>query len=136
MNLVGQITDRLSTVSNYAYTDVNQDSPGLSGRVRGVPFHTANMWARYNVIQDQDRVLGLGLGTVYVGDRRGDYATPLTLPSYNRWDAGVFGRLGRWDLATYIENVFDIRYETGSINQYQVYPGAPVNFRLTLGATF
>ena len=67
----------------------------------------------------------LACGFVYVGKRRGDYATPLSLPSY-----------GRRDLSAYIENQFNARYETGSINQYQVYPGAPTNFRLQLGANF
>ena len=78
----------------------------------------------------------MGLGYVYVGERRGDYATPLRLPSYSRWDAGFFGQYGRWDMTAYIENILDVRYETGSISQYQVYPGAPANFRLQIGVMF
>lgn len=96
----------------------------------------ANMWTRFNLIQDREKTFGIGVGYVYVGDRRGDYATPLILPSYGRCDAGVFGRWGRWNMTTYIENIFDVRYSTGSIDQYQVYQGAPVNFRMQVGATF
>jgi iron complex outermembrane receptor protein len=140
INLAGQWTNRWSTVSNYTYADVTQTGPAafpsVNGRVRGVPFGTANIWNRYNFIQERDRTLGAGLGWVYVGERRGDYTSPLELQPYSRWDAGVYGRLRRWDMSAYVENIFDVRYETGSINQYQVYPGAPVNFRFTVGASF
>jgi iron complex outermembrane receptor protein len=140
MNLIGNWTERLSTVTNYTYADVQQTGPAgfpvVNGRVRGVPFASGNVWNRYNLIQERDRTFGLGLGYVYVGDRRGDYTTPLVLPSYSRWDMGVYGRYRRLDMTAYIENIFDVRYSTGSINQYQVYPGAPTNFRLQMGVTF
>lgn len=138
MNMVGQLTERWSTLSNWAFTDVVQsDATGLiSGRVRGVPLYTGNVWTRYNLIQERNRTVGVALGYIHVGQRRGDYTSPLVLPAYNRWDLGMYGRYGRWDLAGYIENIFDIRYTTGSISQYQVYPGAPTNFRLQIGTLF
>jgi iron complex outermembrane receptor protein len=140
LNLAGQWTERLSTVTNYTYADAEQFDPGgnaaINGRIRGVPFGVGNAWTRYNFIQGPRATLGVGLGYVYVGERRGDYTTPLRLQSYDRWDVGLFGHYGRWDLNAYVENVLDVRYETGSINQYQVYPGAPINFRFQLGATF
>lgn len=139
-NLMGNWTERLSTVSNYSYTDVaqndNNPAPNIAGRVRGVPYNLANSWTRYNLIQNQDRIVGLGLGYVYVGDRRGDYNTPLVLPSYGRWDVGVFSSVGRWNLDAYVENIFDTRYSVGSVDQFNVMPGAPANFRFQLGATF
>jgi len=137
-NLVGQWTDRLSTVSNYTYSDVLQsDASGvLNGRVRGIPFHSGNVWTRYNFVQNRNTTLGVGLGWVHVGKRRGDYLSPLVLNGYDRWDLGGYGRVGRWDLASYVENVFNARYEVGSINQFQVFPGAPANFRITAGTTF
>ncbi|MCE9603524.1 MAG: TonB-dependent siderophore receptor [Planctomycetia bacterium] len=146
MTLVGQWTERMSTISNYSYTDVKQrdttNDPlyNINGRVRGVPFNLANVWTRYNFIQERDRTFGAALGWVYVGDRRGDYGgafgSPLRLDSYNRWDIGLFARKGRFDSAGYLENVFNARYETGSLDQYQIFPGAPVNFRLQAGITF
>jgi len=140
--LAGNWTERLSTIANYSYTDAKQwDTTGdfinnLNGRPRGVPFNLANTWTRYDFIQDRGRTFGAALGWVYVGDRRGDYGSPLRLDSYNRWDIGLFGRVGRFDSSAYLENVFNARYETGSISQYQVFPGAPVNFRLMAGITF
>ena len=138
VNLVGNWTDRLSTVSNYTYSDVVQTSAtgAISGRVRGVPFNLFNTWTRYNLIQERDRTVGVALGHVFVGDRRGDYGSPLVLPSYHRWDLGFYGTLRRWELSTYVENIFSTRYETGSLDQYQVYPGAPANFRTQLSVRF
>jgi iron complex outermembrane receptor protein len=142
MTLVGQITERLSTISNYSYTDARQwDTTGdflnnLNGAPRGVPHNLANAWTRYNFVQERDRTFGAALGWVYVGERRGDYGSPLMLDSYNRWDLGLFGRVGRFDSQAYLENIFNARYETGSISQYQVFPGAPVNFRLQAGIVF
>jgi len=46
------------------------------------------------------------------------------------------GRFGRLDSSAYLENIFNARYETGSISRYQVFPGAPVNFRIMAGITF
>lgn len=140
--LVGQITERLSTIANYSYTDAKQVDlsatplSDLNGRVRGVPFNLANAWTRYNFIQERNRTFGAALGWVYVGDRRGDYSSPLRLDSYNRWDIGLFAQQGRLDSSLYLENIFNARYETGSISQYQVFPGAPVNFRFQVGVVF
>lgn len=146
MTLVGNWTDRLSTITNYAYTDAKQTDPGangiedVSGRLRDVPFNTANAWTRYNFIQNRDRVIGAGLGTTYVGDRRGDYGgfsgSPLVLPSYTRWDAGLFASVGRWDANMYVENLFNEYYQTSSISQLQVFNGNPTTFRFYLGARF
>lgn len=138
--LVGRITERLSTISNYSYTDVRQwdgdTVNNLNGRARGVPFKLANTRTHYNFIQERDRTFGAALGWVYVGECRGDYASQLRLDSYNRWDLGFFGSAGRFNSAAYIENIFNARYETGSISQYQIFPGAPVNFRIMAGITF
>jgi iron complex outermembrane receptor protein len=140
--IAGNWTERLSTIANYSYTDARQFDnlptalADLNGRPRGVPFNLANSWTRYNFIQERDRVVGAALGWVYVGERRGDYGSPLRLDSYNRWDIGVFGRFGRFDSSAYLENIFNARYETGSISQYQVFPGAPVNFRIMAGITW
>jgi hypothetical protein len=48
----------------------------------------------------------------------------------------VFAAAGRWDILTYVENLFDVRYETGSVGQFPVFPGAPANFRVQVGTTF
>ena len=128
-------------MANYAYTDTllsDPTDPGIDGqRALGVPYNMANLWTRYNLVQNQCRTFGLGLGVIYVGDRLGDFVTPaFLLPAYTRCDAGIYYRQGRCDLSGYFENIFDARYYVGSVSQYEVYPGAPFNVRVQLSYHF
>jgi iron complex outermembrane receptor protein len=138
---VGKLTDRLSLLTNYAYTDseLSDPTPGspLNGhRALGVPFNTANLWARYNFLATEHRTMGVGMGFVYVGERTGDYFSPLELPSYTRWDAGFFYHYCRMDLNLFVENIFSETYYLSSINQNEVMPGAPINVKGQLTLTF
>jgi iron complex outermembrane receptor protein len=91
-------------------------------------------------------VFGLGLGVVCVGDRIGGYDEPMAppgstvpgvvLPGYTRWDSGLYYRYGQFDLNAYFENIFGTRYYTGSVNQFEIYPGAPFNVRVQLSYRF
>ncbi len=58
------------------------------------------------------------------------------LPDYTRWDAGVYYKRGRLDTSLYVENIFDTRYYTSSISQYQIMPGAPFTVRAQAGWRF
>ncbi|HWA99389.1 MAG TPA: TonB-dependent receptor, partial [Pirellulales bacterium] len=138
-NLTGNITERLSTISNFAYVDTMQQSinPFVNGKaVRGVPNWTGNVWARYNLVQNRRETFGTALGMIYVGDRLGDYNSPLVLPSYNLWDLGFYYTRGRINAGLVWDNIFNQTYALSSISQYQVIPGAPSNVRMTFSATF
>ena len=134
---VGQLAERWSVLANWCYVDTllnDTANPLFDGQpARGVPHNTINVWSRYNVIQDEQRTLGLALGAIYVGQRLGDYLPPTSpqffLPDYTRWDAGVYYKRGRLDTSLYLENVFDARYYTSSISQFQIMPGAPFTVR-------
>lgn len=141
IEILGQINQRWSMVANYAYTDTllsDDTHPEFNGqRALGVPYNMANVWTRYNVIQDEQRTLGLALGVVYVGQRLGDFVNPpFLLPDYTRWDAGIYYVRGRLDASVYFENLFDTVYYTGSVNQFEVFPGAPFNVRAQIGCRF
>jgi iron complex outermembrane receptor protein len=150
----GQLTERCSVVANYCYTDTQISDPGNQAGVEddgmpalNVPYNSGSLWTRYNLIQSPERVFGLGLGMVAVGDRIGGYGPlpftpvpynpPLTiLPAYTRWDSGIYYHIGRFDLNAYFENIFGARYYTGSVNQLEIYPGAPFNVRVQLSYRF
>ncbi|HEX4132652.1 MAG TPA: TonB-dependent siderophore receptor [Pirellulales bacterium] len=138
-NLTGQWTERLSTISNFGYVDVKQTSidPTVNGKgVRGVPNWTGNVFTRYNFIQNRRETVGTAIGMIYVGDRMGDYASPLVLPSYNIWDLGFYYNRGRFNASLLWDNIFNVNYALSSLSQYQVIPGTPSNVRMTLSATF
>jgi len=144
--LTGQLSERLSTISNFAYNDsylygiaqplVDQGPPLDQSRVRGVPHWTGNVWLRYNFVQEQRRTLGMALGMRYVGSRLGDYAAPLTLPAYDVWDLGFYYNRGRFGGSILWDNIFNVNYAVSSISQYQVMPGMPSNVRLQGSYTF
>ena len=78
---VGKITDKLSVIANYSYCDARiisdpaDEAIGATtagNRFRGVPFNAANIWTRYNLIDNEFHTLGVGLGFIYTGDRYGD----------------------------------------------------------------
>ena len=131
---IGKLTDRWSLLANYTYTDtlISDQAAGspLNGqRALGVPYNSGSVWTRYNLIAEDCRTLGVGLGFVYVGNRPGDYYSPLVLPSYTRWDAGVFYKFKQLDVNLFVENIFDKVYYTSSINQFEVFPGGPTTIK-------
>lgn len=140
INVYGQITDDWSIVANYCYCDarVFDAGLGLNGvAARNVPNNNANIWTRYNVINDGTQIVGVGLGWVYVGERPSDlFPNPITLPSYSRFDLGFYYQRGQFAAAAYLENIGDVQYATGSSNIYQIYQGAPFNARATISYAF
>jgi len=140
VTLLGQVSERLSTTANYTYADVRLfdafDPTYNNKRQRNVPYNSANFWTRYNLVQDEVHTFGLALGLIYLDSRPGDLPNTFSLPAYSRWDMGAFYQRGRMNASLYAENIFDVQYATSSINQYQVFQGAPVNLRANVGITF
>ena len=140
LNLLGNITGAWSVIGNYTYTDaVLQDTnPAFDGRrARNVPWNIANLWTRYNLIDDGCQTFGTALGIVYVGQRTSGLTAPAVgpevfLPGFTRWDAGLYYRRGQLNTAVYLENLFDVQYAQSSINQNQIFQGAPFNVRATV----
>jgi iron complex outermembrane recepter protein len=138
---VGTLTDRLSVLANYTYTNTELTDPSPGSAINGqralnVPYNTASAWARYNFVANECRTFGVGLGLVYVGDRLGDYYSSLDLPSYTRCDAGVYYHRNRMDVNVFVENVFDSVYYVSSVNQFEVFPGSPTNVKAQLSWRF
>jgi iron complex outermembrane receptor protein len=142
---VGKITRNLSVIANYGYCDSRIVSdPGdkavlgdLSGvRFRGVPYNNANLWLRYNLIDNDTQTLGVGVGLVYVGERPGDLEADFNLPAYTRADSGIFYKRGRFNATAYFENISGTKYYSGSFDANTITPGTPFNFRVSMGFTF
>jgi iron complex outermembrane receptor protein len=140
LNLLGAITDYWSMIANYCYCDseVFDASLGLAGtRARNVPFNTANLWTRYNFVDNECVTAGAAIGIVYVGERAASLLpSGVQLPGFSRWDAGLYYRRGAWNTAVYLENLFDIQYAQSSISELQVFQGAPFNGRAAVWYTF
>ncbi|MBC7854704.1 MAG: TonB-dependent siderophore receptor, partial [Pirellulaceae bacterium] len=137
VSLMGQLTERWSGVANYTYVDTlltDPLNPAFDGnRQRNVPFNSANFWTRYNLVQDDCVTFGAAVGLVYLGERPANLTNTLDLPGYSRWDMGVYYNRGSMYANLYVENIFDVKYAASSINEFQIFPGAPVNARAQVG---
>lgn len=140
LNLLGAITDDWSVVANYCYCDARITDPllGLDGfQARNVPYNTANVWSRYNVIDNECVTAGAAVGLVYVGERESAiFPTGVQLPGFSRWDGGLYYRRGAMNTMVYLENLFDIQYAQSSASQYQIFQGAPFNVRAMVTYAF
>ncbi|MCH5373185.1 MAG: TonB-dependent siderophore receptor, partial [Planctomycetes bacterium] len=85
VELLGEVTERLSVMANYAYTDTRLTDPAtpliFGQRQRNVPLNQASLWSRYDLVDDGCQTLGVGLGFVYVGERTANLVATAQLPS-------------------------------------------------------
>jgi iron complex outermembrane recepter protein len=140
LDITGQITDSLSVIGSYAYTDarITKDISGLQGNRTGlVPEHAGSLWLKYDFSGHKAlNGLSLGLGTVAAGQREGDNANSFELPGYVRLDAFA---AYKWNIKkTRVTAQFNIRnlldhqyYEstdpgTNAAPPLGIYPGAPL----------
>lgn len=140
VELLGQLTERWSVIGNYAYIDTRLTDPVnpafFGQRARNIPLNQWSFWNRYNLLQSPDQTLGVAGGLRYIDERTANLAGTVDLPSYARWDTGIYYRRGIWDTALYVENLFDTKYAASSINENQIMPGAPTTLRAQIGARF
>ncbi|MDD1619975.1 MAG: TonB-dependent receptor [Methylococcaceae bacterium] len=140
LDMTGRLTDELSIIGNYAYTDarITKDFSGLQGnRLNNVPEHSGSLWLKYD-IQHYEPLNGLsfGLGVFAAGQRQGDNDNTFVLPGYARLDAfaSYTYQLGKSRLVTQlnVRNLLDKTYYE-STDPFQnapprvgIYPGAPL----------
>nr|WP_221227186.1 TonB-dependent siderophore receptor [Novosphingobium sediminicola] len=138
LDLAGQITDHLSTIASFAYTDAKttQDPLYAGNLLANVAKNTASLSGVYDFgrIAGGDR-LRLGGGPRYVGRRAGDSANSFFLPSYVvadaflTYDTRVMGK--KASLQLNVKNLFDRTYYQSAVNVYFVSIGDPRRVSLT-----
>lgn len=154
-DMYGRVTDRLSMIANYAYTDANVTNDngfnlGLTGsQFPLVPRNRANVWSRYNLIEETGvsrygrrdrRVVGVGLGTRWQDSMQtpsisGFLGPAVTLRSAVTFDAGLFLERNRLFCNMYFENLGDMTYFSSGMGSF-VNSANPFNVRFTAGWTF
>lgn len=118
LDISGQLTQELSLIGSYAYTDakVVWDNSGLQGNLMPlVPEHAGSAWLRYEVRRiPQLHGLSVGIGVFAAGKREGDIQNTFQLPGYARLDAfaAYRMRLGPTRLTAQINarNILNKRY--------------------------
>ncbi|WP_240612418.1 TonB-dependent siderophore receptor [Salinicola lusitanus] len=141
----GELTDRLSILANYAYTDaaVLEDADGgtAGNELPNVARHTASLLLARELGLDPDygrwRVGG---GVRYVGSREDDADNSFSLDDYTvadafvAWDNGWLG--DNTHLQLNVKNLFDTTYYPSSIGDTRVVVGEPLEVTLQASVTF
>ncbi|HAA33658.1 MAG TPA: TonB-dependent siderophore receptor [Cyanobacteria bacterium UBA8553] len=138
-NVVGQILPGFNIIAGYAFTDteITKDNSGNEGNeFNNVPRHSGSLWATYEIQSGTFRGLGFGAGIFAVGDRKGDLANTIELPSYLRTDAAIYYRGDNWRAALNFKNLSNERYFESATFRDGIYPGAPLTIQGTFSVNF
>jgi iron complex outermembrane receptor protein len=91
LDVTGQVTNGLSLIGSYAYTDarVTKDDSGFEGkRLSNVPEHAGSLWVKYDFsVHEPLNGFSAGLGAVAASQRQGSLDNTFQLPGYVRMDA-------------------------------------------------
>lgn len=144
VDISGQVTDGLSLIASYAYTDavITKDNRGNQGhKLWNVPNNSGSLWAKYSVQESFLRGLNFGAGAYIVGEREGNNANDWQMPGYVRVDAliGYAWNVGQSKVTAQlnVNNLLDKTiYETSAFNGYLTQPGAPRNFMGSIRVEF
>jgi iron complex outermembrane receptor protein len=134
----GNLTDRLSVIANYSYTETEtlenpSDATAVGRRFGGVPVHKARLWMAYEFEQDASLGgLGFGGGARYVGSSSPQFANSVRLDPYTIFDAAIWYRFNSHVKAGLnFYNLLDHDYIQRASDRAIAHPGAP---RTVLGS--
>ncbi|RIV86113.1 TonB-dependent siderophore receptor [Aurantiacibacter xanthus] len=129
--------DDLFVTAAYTYADAeireDQDRTLIGKPLSNVPRHNASLFAFKTLGK-----FGIGGGVTHVGKRAGDpFGTSYSLPAYTIARAAMSYSVNeRLNIRADVENLFDTYYISSSYANVWTVPGAPRNFKVTLGYTF
>ncbi|KAA0018847.1 TonB-dependent siderophore receptor [Salinicola corii] len=145
LSVQGEVTDRLSILANYAYTDaeVLDDADGGTegNELPNVARHTASLLlARELALNPDFGHWRVGGGVRYVGSREGDSDNSFSLDDYTVADAFVAVD-NRWlgdntHLQLNVKNLFDTTYYPSSGGDTRVVVGEPLEVTLQASVSF
>jgi len=137
IELRSRINQRLNVFASYgftqtAYDDFTGTSPidfttliDLRGFVPAlVPKHTARIWTNY----DLPKGFGVSLGGRYVSRRATDPFDVFWMPGFATFDTALRYRRDRFEYSVNVSNFLNrTHYFVSAIDDFQVYPGAPID---------
>lgn len=142
-DMVGRITEAVSVIGSYAYTDtrVTQDNSGLQDhRMPNVPLHSGSLWMKYDfrTLAGPLKGFSVGFGPYIAGSRHGDIENTFTLPGYvrldgftaYRWTMGPVRAIAQLTVRNLLNQQYYENTDPGLAGtpRNAVYPGAPLTF--------
>ncbi|MDX5630040.1 MULTISPECIES: TonB-dependent siderophore receptor [unclassified Brenneria] len=119
--LRSKLTDELSVIATYSYTDAKTKRTEVAGtegkKLARVPAHLASLWGNYEFQSGRLAGLSAGVGARYVGSSYGDTKNSFKVPSVNLYDAMLGYDLGKAapqlkgaSIQVNVNNLFDKDY--------------------------
>ncbi|PWS27622.1 TonB-dependent siderophore receptor [Pedobacter yonginense] len=145
----GKITNGLTLIANYAYTDskVTEVASGVTGInvgdvIPGFAKHVSNAWLTYTLQNGALKGSGISAGFTYLADRATDtWSVGLQkLPNYFKLDGGLFYERPKFKITGNAFNILNKYLFTGSyyqwLNAYYYQAEAPRNYRVSVAYKF
>ncbi len=145
LDIAGQLTDSLSLIGSYAWTDarVTSDPENNGNELTNVARHTAalfltNDFGQTGLLPADD--LRAGIGARYVGRRAGDAANSFYLDDYTvadafvAWSTPIDSYKVKWQVN--VKNLFDTSWYPSSGNNLRVAVGEPREIVLKASVDF
>jgi catecholate siderophore receptor len=137
-SLNGYVTNEWQSQLSYAYTDAHITSatsatvvPG--NRVQLVPYNQFAWWNKYQFTP----MWSAGFGILYFGDSFASSDDTVRLPSFVRFDAGIYAKIDEtWSAQLNVENIFDKGYWASADGNNNISPGQGRTFRVSARARF
>ena len=131
VGLQGQITDKWNVLASYTYMKgtLKAGQSNAGNYLKETPKNMYAVWNRY----DFTPWFGAAFGVVGRSAMFTKEDNSVTLPSYARVDAALYGKINKHLRAQVnIQNLFDTNYYVASHNNNNILPGAPITARLSL----
>jgi len=135
VGLNGNITDKWSVLGAYTYMEgkLKSGQSNAGNTLKELPKNMYSVWSRY----DFTPWFGAAFGVVGRSAMFTKESNKVTLPSYTRVDAALYGKINKYlRIQANIQNLFDTNYYVASHNDNNIMPGAPITGRVTLIATY
>lgn len=141
LSVDAQPIDGLSLYAGYAYTDAktteDTNEALLGKRIRNIPRHGIVLRGDYEVGAGAFKGLRVGGSGSYTGKRAADIDDSFELPGYWRFDAQAgYAVNDAIRLNASIENLFDKRYYSHAFSLFEVWPGAPRTWKVSVTTRF
>lgn len=133
ISLAGSITDRWEVLAGYTLQDAEITRDTTSAKAGAdiplVPKHAFAIWNAYSFT---DHWRG-SVGVIHQTDQFASISNAVTLPGYTRVDAAIYYTLNdHFEAQLNVENLFDEHYFPTAHNDFNITPGSPRAFRVSM----
>lgn len=148
VDIMGYVTNGLSVMANYAFTDARTTKSNDSAQIGLYNFnaarHNANSFIKYRFQQGVLRGFAIGAGGQYIGKRTYAFDVKLQdkqmMPAYSLFEASLGYYRSKFYVNLNLYNLTNRKYITDvyAIDEvdYTYSPGQAINFRMDFGINF